>query len=41
MNYSNRISSQIAVHVFFIIRRKLYKNFDPKKPPINNILRIR
>ena len=38
MNYSNKISSQIAKHVFF--KNKLYKNIDPEKPPINNILKI-
>ena len=39
MNHSNEISSQIATH-FFIRIYKLYKNIDPEKPPIKNILRI-
>ena len=39
MNYSNKISSQIATH-FFIRIYKFYKNIDPEKPPIKNILRI-
>ena len=39
MNYCNKISSQIAIHVSFY-KNKLYKNIDPEKPPIKNILRI-
>ena len=30
MNYGNKISSQIAIHVSFY-KNKLYKNIDPEK----------
>ena len=40
MNYNNKISSQIIATNYFIRICKLYKNIDPEKPPIKNILRI-
>ena len=35
MNYSNKISNQIEIHVFFI-KINFILNIDPEKPPIKN-----